>query len=849
MYRWTRLAVLAIAVLTCVLFSPVAHVGAQSVKIAPPELLDTAIDHSLNDSSTARPDLVVPHAANARFSGPVPDAEIVGESTCPGDNSFDGIAVDPSDGDVFGDCVASIGLAGNVTVVSGSTYDTLSNIVVQNDPSGIAIDSSTQRAFVPQQIPEGPTAIGNVSVINTSSLSVVAEIAPDRSTPAIANWFMDDAYDSWNGDLYLTNSGSANVTVVDPSSGGTLAIVRVTPSQTSDAWCVADNTTGNVYVYNGGWNYIAVLNGSTNSYLTSIPVGYGVDDVAVDAENGFVYTSFGNLSEVKVINGSSNSVVTSIGFNQTQQGVVYDATNGYVYAADSVGWLTAIDPNTNQVAAGTVGPGGSSEMAFDSFNGLVVSVLDNEIRFVSPPAPPTLYEVSFEPTGEVDAGTSWGVDVEGFGLHTSTTPDDVQFSLPNGNYSYSVPTVTGYIVSPSAATFTVDGSNDIVPLDFVPTYSVTFAQSNLSDLPAGASWAVTFGGVTEHSTASALSFDNATSGEYNYSVAGRSGYLLSPKSGIVDVDDDDVTVLVTYRVILYNVTFFETGLPTSSIWRVQVNGSGSPASAGKPITVQLPDGPFEYVISEVPGYIQRTVPYSGSGVVSGANFSVTLSFHVFTYKATFTEAGLPNGVSWQLNVTGLLSATNVTFQGNGSVVLSLPNGTFVYQPACDNLPWSPQNQSSNITIAGTEPQTVSVNFTFVSPVIASESGLPKGASWTITLNQTEGGSSGAFREETLSSRAFSFSTNESTQRFYLANGTYSYSVTSATAGWVPEPAKGTLTVVGSPTGTTVSETFSQGTTAPGGSPWVPTETEWVVIGGVLVAACAVVAWRFARRRA
>jgi hypothetical protein len=89
------------------------------------------------------------------------------------------------------------------------------------------------------------------------------------------------------------------------------------------------------------------------------------------------------------------------------------------------------------------------------------------------------YNVKFAETG-LTPGAEWTVSFAGYtGVSYSAT---VPFQLiANGTYSWSVPIVSGYTVSPSSGSLTVAGGAASQTVTFTPTstYTVTFSESGL----------------------------------------------------------------------------------------------------------------------------------------------------------------------------------------------------------------------------------------------------------------------------------------------------------------------------------------------------------------------------------
>ena len=69
---------------------------------------------------------------------------------------------------------------------------------------------------------------------------------------------------------------------------------------------------------------------------------------------------------------------------------------------------------------------------------------------------PVKYTITFKESG-LPSGTSWSVNLNGTTL--SSTTNTIIFSMPNGTYSYTVSSVSGYTLSPSSGSINIHGSN------------------------------------------------------------------------------------------------------------------------------------------------------------------------------------------------------------------------------------------------------------------------------------------------------------------------------------------------------------------------------------------------------
>lgn len=144
------------------------------------------------------------------------------------------------------------------------------------------------------------------------------------------------------------------------------------------------------------------------------------------------------------------------------------------------------------------------------------------------------------------AGTSWSVTLNGI-TETSTT-STVTFSVPNGTYSYTIGSVTGYHTSAASGTITVNTASQSVSVQFTRnTYILTV---NELGLPSGDSWTFTLNGTQHTSTTNVIALQ-VTSGTYTLNASGPTGYNVSVQNSLT-VNNANASVTVTFSA--FNTT-------------------------------------------------------------------------------------------------------------------------------------------------------------------------------------------------------------------------------------------------------------------------------------------------------
>jgi YVTN family beta-propeller protein len=224
----------------------------------------------------------------------------------------------------------------------------------------------------------------------------------------------------------------------------------------------------------------------------------------------------------------------------------------------------------------------------------------------------------------------------------------------------------------------------------------------------------------------------------------------------------------------YTVTCTETGLPAGTNWSVTLNGTPM-SSTSTTILFSEPSGTYGYTVGAVAGYTPN--PSSGSVPVSGAAASLPITFTANSsggYAVTFTETGLATGTNWTVTLNSVPKSSTTT-----TVVFTEPDGTYPYTvtsmsadtptPSSGSVPVSGAPVGLTITFTAPGAQTYAVTFT--------ETGLPAGSSWQVTLN-------GQTQTSTTTGTTFT-----------RADGTYAYSTLSPES-YAPVPASGNVTVSG-----------------------------------------------------
>ena len=620
----------------------------------------------------------------------------------------------------------------------------VSSVSVGKAPLFATYDSGNGYVYVPNSMS------GNVSVLNGTMVvgAVVCGFLPSSTT-----------YDPGDGYIYVTNVGSDSVTVI--SGVKDVGTLRVGASPRYGSY---DSGNGYVYVSNSGSGNVSVINGTL--VVGSISVGSSPSSLTYDTANGLVYVPNTGSDNVSVINGTELVGTVTVGTGPGD--ATYDDVNGYVYITNSASFNVSVVNGTTVVGSVAVGVQPDSA-TYDEHNGYIY-VANKGNPTVSVLRGTTVVktvDVWTEPTSPAyDSGNGY-VYVPNYGsgnlsvlngttvigtLEVGTAPDCSVYDSENG-----------YVYVPNF------GSDNVSIL--IISYAVTFTQTGL---PTGAGWWVNAtGGSVNFSTASTLYF-NESHGTYWYSISTIAKNYSSPR-GSFNLAGMPVSVTVPFSLISYIVAFTETGLPSGTNWSVTL-GDVAQTSNMSSIDFQEPNGTHAYRIGAIPGW--RTASYAGSLTVRGGAAPTTVLWVQATYVVGFTERGLPTSTEWWVNLTSGESTNSF----GRALSFSVPNGSYAYSIA--SLDKSYTSQGGSFSVDGTSVSE-KASFSLSSyAVVFSESGLPSETGWWVNVT---GGPS-------------TFSTTESLS-FDESNGTYSYSVAATNRNY--SSPQGGLTVDGSAVSKTV----------------------------------------------
>ena len=507
------------------------------------------------------------------------------------------MALDPQNGTLF---VPNYDW-GNMSVLNLTTDSVVKTIPAGPQPEVAVYDPIDGSIWVSEFNSPGYVDRFNASTYNS---------LPRLSVPSYPEGMV---YDPNSREMYVADSGAAEVSVFSAANGSLIATI---PVGTNDYSLGLDPTADIILCANAGSNNVTLIDGTTHSVMGFVPTGLWPRSVAFAAGTGFAILPDQNSGAVTLLRIQSGPVASAFPVTFSEMGLPsgtpWSVSLGGLVRSSSNASITFEEPNgslpfsVGAVAGLTATPGSGV---------LVVTggAVTSTIAFST-----ATYTVTFVESG-LTAGASWSVILGGIEL--TSTNSSIVAERADGVYTYTIPPVGGRTATPSSESIQVSGLPVTVPVTFgFPTYRVSFVETGLA---LGTNWSVSVNGHDGYSTGISMVFE-LLDGPYNFTVATSAPYIFSPKTGSFNVSGAPSTITVTFRAS-YAVTFHETGLPNGTTWTVTLNGTPVGSSTAS-VAFFEPDGSYAFRVSVPSGYVANVT--SGVEVVNGGPRSVLIGYSV-----------------------------------------------------------------------------------------------------------------------------------------------------------------------------------------------------------------------------
>lgn len=638
-------------------------------------------------------------------------------------------AFDAATGTLFVDDYAT----SNVAMVNTTTRSVTGYVPLVGLPCGIAYDSTNGFLYA------SVLTNGALAAVNGTTGSVTGYLHVGKSPCAVA-------YDPVNDKIYVTNTESNSVVVVNPSSFSVTATVAV--GNVPRALAV-DTVTGNVYAVSMNGNKLVEISGATNTVLANTTTLPSPDAIAYDAHTTNLYVASFNDSTVTVYAVATLKAVGNVSVGSKPFALAYEPSNFAVYSAnyfsDNVSAISGL------TLAATLTAGANPEgVAVDASGNVYVANRGSSNLTLLAAA--TNKVIGSIPVGWSPSAVAYDPLATAFVVANQVTDTLSVVSTSTGRSVGTVPVGSG----PGALLY--DGVDHLLFVANTRSDNLTVLNPTtfapVASLPVG-------------SDPVALAYDTANARLYVANSLSGNLSIIDPATpsvvGSLATGGSPGALLADpLNGLLYAVGVSAQNLTAYNVTSGKVAGTVAVGSFPSGIAMDPSTG-FLYVAN----YASNSVT-----VVNGTDNTVVSSFSAGSEPAAIAFDAETRGVEV------------VDFASNSLAIYSTETQTLVgLLPLNNSGPVAEDLSPSTGMVAVADQLSGALSLVHlqvlpaVFPVSFTESGLPSGTNWSVTVNGTS-----------------SFSVGPAI-RFSLVNGSYFYTV-APVPGFVSTPTSGDLSVNG-----------------------------------------------------
>jgi YVTN family beta-propeller protein len=215
------------------------------------------------------------------------------------------------------------GNPGSVTVVNGADNSVITDVPVGEFPLAIAVNEATNKVYV---------ACCNVADAAQRQVWVIDGATHATTQVPVGPFAKAIAVNPVTNRIYVANGGATTVTVID---GATDTVLTTVDISNTPEYVAINRVTNKIYVARFSSPYgVAVIDGATNA-TTFVAGQVGPSHVAINETTNRIYV-INSGGSVTVINGASDSVITTI--NNSNSGANFSNPR-----------MAAVNPATNRI--------------------------------------------------------------------------------------------------------------------------------------------------------------------------------------------------------------------------------------------------------------------------------------------------------------------------------------------------------------------------------------------------------------------------------------------------------------------------------------------------------------------
>lgn len=528
-------------------------------------------------------------------------------------------------------------------------------------------------------VPQTETSEGNVSayVLNTTTGSKVR--VQDQNSG------FTEAYDTETGSVFVTNLFNSTISAMDLqstsvvynlSSGSNPYTIIYDPITES---IVSAASTATIMVYTFSDQVFPV---TFTSY--GLPAG---DNFGISINNYTIYSSNGIISAYLSSGKYNISVVSPPGFTTNFTGnitlsesqsihVYFQRLNRVVFHESGLphgsSWTVIFAGryfSSNESSIAIYEINGSFNYSIPSIGSYSSTTSQGILRISSPVTINVTFSIQHFHVTFIGEGLPlnqvWYVSIGIFQF--SSTSKYITVNLTPGEYQYDVAGLPGYYTNDREGEFGITDRNITVNISWNPyLFLIKFDLINNID---GTVWGLKIGNVSETTSGSYITFSipNGTYSALPFTING----LYRSEPVLFTVNGSPEVLNVSFSPVKFQITFTEHGLPTDTLWYVNITGfSYSGPIYGDSYSISLFNGTYDYHIS-TSDKNYRPQNYTGSMTISGSDMNIEVNFVPVLFPVTLEQKGLPQGTSWYVTYPN-----GTVFTTSTQITLNLFNGSY-----------------------------------------------------------------------------------------------------------------------------------------------------------------------------
>jgi gliding motility-associated-like protein len=227
---------------------------------------------------------------------------------------------------------------GTISVIDVANNTVTETILVGQVPTGVSVSADGTKVYTTNRNDN------TINVINTAT-NAITHILSVGDLPI-------GIYSSLNGSkLYVSNNGTTTIHAINTPANIVSSIINVSIINPRGVTMSPD---GNIAYVVGGYNFLWIINTSTDTVSATRTVGTSPQGICISPDGNKLYVANSGDQTVSVVSTATNTVTATIPVGNTAHGICITPDGSKVYVSNVYdNTISVIDTATNTVS-GTV---------------------------------------------------------------------------------------------------------------------------------------------------------------------------------------------------------------------------------------------------------------------------------------------------------------------------------------------------------------------------------------------------------------------------------------------------------------------------------------------------------------